>query len=56
MTSLSNGSSLALTLPEELSSAWKSPLSLVEGGREWPCPNDWVPKDGYNDKGGDEVI
>ncbi len=45
MTSLSDGSSLLLapTLLRELLSAYKSPPSLVEGGREWPRLRDWAP-------------
>jgi hypothetical protein len=58
MTSLSNGSLslLAPTLLRELLSAYKSPPSLVEGGREWPRLRDWVPEVSYNDKGGNEAV
>ena len=56
MTSLSDGSLLALTLLGEFSSAKKSPPSLVEGGREWPRPRDWAPKVGYDNKGGDKAV
>ena len=54
--SSSDGPSPALTSPEELSSAWKIPPSLVEGGRERPRRSDWAPKVGYDDKGGNEAI
>ena len=33
----------------------KSPPSLVEGGREWPCPSDRVPEVGYGNQGSDEA-
>jgi hypothetical protein len=56
MTSSSNGSLSAPTLLRELSSAYKSPPSLVEGGREWPRLRDWAPEVSYNDKGGDKAV
>ena len=56
MASLSDGSSHAPTLLGEFSSAKKSPPSLGEGGRDWPCPRDWVPEVGYDDKGGNEAV
>ena len=56
MTSSSDGSFLAPMLLEELSLAWKSPPSLVKGGREWPCRSDWVPKVGLDNKGGNKAV
>ena len=56
MTSSSDGLSLAPMLLRELSLAYKSPPSLVEGGREWPCPRDWALEVGYDDKGGGEAV
>jgi hypothetical protein len=52
MTSSSDGSLLAPTLREELSSAWNPPPSLVEGGREWPHWSDWAPEVHCDDHGG----
>jgi len=51
MTSSSDGSLLAPALQEELSSAWNSLPSLVEGGREWPRKSDWAPEVRCDDHG-----
>ena len=34
----------------------KVPPSLVEGGREWPCPSDWAPEVGFDNKGGNKTV
>ncbi len=56
MTSSSDGSSLMPTLLGKFLLTKKSPPTLVEGGREWPRPRDWVPKVGYDNKGGDKAV